>query len=115
MKEKNNVLLFIYYVLYSISIMNLKLCDVYNIFLKLEWKKKIIKENVVYWLMLFKFLSKKSVVIGIKGFVIFWTFVFSRYRISCMAAILFGKCGFLSFMFNCFISFLMVELFCKWR
>lgn len=45
MKEKNNVLLFIYYVLYSISIMNLKMCDVYNIFLKLEWKKNIYKRK----------------------------------------------------------------------
>lgn len=34
-------------------------------------KKKIIKENEVYWLMLFKFLSKKLVVIGIRGLIIF--------------------------------------------
>lgn len=33
-------------------------------------KKKIIKENEAYWLMLPKFLSKKSVAIGIRGLII---------------------------------------------
>lgn len=59
---------FIYYVLHSIGIMNLKSYAVIN-FSKSE-STKFIEEKVAYWLMLPKFLSKKSVAIGIRGFVI---------------------------------------------
>lgn len=48
--------------------MNLKSYAVIN-FSKSE-STKFIEEKVAYWLMLPKFLSKKSVAIGIRGFVI---------------------------------------------